>query len=164
MDLANHVGRRQVELIEAAVDEHAARIEHGTHGAVGHNDAGRQLVAEFLGAGTGGCSHEKRSQVPSETGKVRYVSFYRRWTPDRLCGSWAFRMPGTNCGSTSLRNSCRAFGKPRTRTSGLESTCGKMKHIALSPFPTALASVSHDYIHQCPRPGIPRPVVDPRHC
>src|ERR1039457_4789780 len=57
MDLANDVGRGEVELIEAAVDEDAARVEHGTHGAVGDNDAGRQLVAEFLSAGTDGCSH-----------------------------------------------------------------------------------------------------------
>src|ERR1019366_10054641 len=57
MDLANGVGRGEVKLIEAAVDEDAARVEHGTHGAIGHNDAGRQLVAEFLSAGSGGSSH-----------------------------------------------------------------------------------------------------------
>ena len=58
MDLANHVGRREVQLIEAAIDEHAARVKHGTHRAIGHDHAARQLVTEFLGTGTDRCSHE----------------------------------------------------------------------------------------------------------
>ena len=65
MDLANHVRRGEVELIEAAIDEHAARVEHGTHRAIGHNHTAGQLVTKFLGAGTDGCSHERRSQMPS---------------------------------------------------------------------------------------------------
>ena len=63
VDLADQVGRREVQLVEAAVDEDAARVEHGAHGAIGHHDAAGQLVTKFLGAGTHGCSHERRSQA-----------------------------------------------------------------------------------------------------
>ena len=58
MDLAHHVRRREVQLVEAAIDEHAARVKHGTHCAIGHDYAARQLVTKFLGAGTNRCSHE----------------------------------------------------------------------------------------------------------
>ena len=71
MDLANHVRRREVELVEAAVDEHAARVQHGTHGAIGHDYAAGQLVTKFLGAGTDRCSHERRSQVPFAMREMR---------------------------------------------------------------------------------------------
>ena len=63
VDLAHQVGRGEVQLVEAAVDEDAARIQHGAHGAIGHHDAAGQLVAKFLGAGTRRCRHEKRSQA-----------------------------------------------------------------------------------------------------
>ena len=71
MDLANHVGRGEVQLVEAAVDEDAARVEHGTHGAIGHDHAAGQLVTKFLGAGTDGCSHERRSQMPFAMREMR---------------------------------------------------------------------------------------------
>src|SRR5260370_9130251 len=63
MDLANHVRRGEVELIEAAVDEDTARVQHGTHGAIGHNHTAGQLITKFLGAGLDGCSHERWSQA-----------------------------------------------------------------------------------------------------
>ncbi len=62
VDLADQVGLRQVQLIEAAVDEHAAGVEHGAHGAIGHDDATGQLIAKFLGAAAGSCLHGETSQ------------------------------------------------------------------------------------------------------
>ena len=61
MDLPHHVGRGEVQLVEAAVDEHAARIEHGAHGAIGHHHTAGQLLTELLGSGLGG-SHFRGSR------------------------------------------------------------------------------------------------------
>jgi hypothetical protein len=57
VNLPHHVGRGEVQLIEAAVDENAARIEHGAHGAVGHHGAARELLSKLFGAGCGGGRH-----------------------------------------------------------------------------------------------------------
>ena len=57
MNLPHHVGRGDVQLIEAAVDEHAARIKHGAHGAVGHHGAAGKLLSKLFGAGSGGGRH-----------------------------------------------------------------------------------------------------------
>ena len=62
VNLADQVGLRKVQLIEAAIDEHAARVEHGAHGAIGHDDSAGQLIAEFLGAAAGSCVHGETSQ------------------------------------------------------------------------------------------------------
>jgi sialate O-acetylesterase len=48
VDLAHHAGGGQVQLVEAAVDEHAARVEHGAHGAVGHQDTAGKLLSKLL--------------------------------------------------------------------------------------------------------------------
>jgi hypothetical protein len=63
VDLADQVGRREIQLVEAAVDEDPAGVEHGAHSAVRHQDAAGQLLAEFLGAVVGGSSHGKRPAV-----------------------------------------------------------------------------------------------------
>ena len=63
VDLANQIGRREIQLVETAVDEDAAGVEHGAHGAVRHQDAAGQLLTEFLGAGIGGSGHGKRPAV-----------------------------------------------------------------------------------------------------
>ncbi len=64
MDAAHQVRRRQIQLIEGTVEEHAPGVEHGTHGAIGHQHAARQLVTEFLGACASGCHHwETRSRT-----------------------------------------------------------------------------------------------------
>ncbi len=39
VNLADQVGRRQIDLVEAAVDKDAARVEHGAHGPIGYDDA-----------------------------------------------------------------------------------------------------------------------------
>ena len=79
VDLADQVGLREVQLVEAAVDEDAARVEHGAHGAIGHHDAAGQLIAELLGAGTHGCSHGKSGRKSRfRARKMRYFRFYRR--------------------------------------------------------------------------------------
>jgi hypothetical protein len=56
MDLPHHVGGGEVELVEAAVDEDAAGVQHGAHGAVGDPDASRQLFSKLLGPAAG-CGH-----------------------------------------------------------------------------------------------------------
>ncbi len=43
---ADQVRSGEIQLVEAAVDEDAAGVEHGAHGAVGHHDAVLQLAAE----------------------------------------------------------------------------------------------------------------------
>jgi hypothetical protein len=57
VNLPHHVRRGEVQLVEAAVDEHAARVEHGAHGAVGHHGAARELLSKLFGAGCGGDRH-----------------------------------------------------------------------------------------------------------
>jgi hypothetical protein len=42
---------------EAAVDEHAARIEHGAHGSIGHHGAARELLSKLFGASCRGGRH-----------------------------------------------------------------------------------------------------------
>ena len=41
MNLTNHVGRREIQLVETAVDEDAARVEHRPHGPIGDYDSPR---------------------------------------------------------------------------------------------------------------------------
>jgi hypothetical protein len=57
VNLAHHVGLRQVQLVEAPVDEHTARVQHGAHGAIRDEDAPRQLIPEFLSAILGSDGH-----------------------------------------------------------------------------------------------------------
>ncbi len=54
VNLPDHVGRGDIQLVETAVDEHPASIKHGAHGAVGDHGAARELVAELFGAGCRG--------------------------------------------------------------------------------------------------------------
>ena len=39
VNVANQGGQRQVQLVVAAIDEHAFGVERGSHGAIGHQDA-----------------------------------------------------------------------------------------------------------------------------
>ncbi len=73
VDLADQVGRREIQLIEAAVDEDAAGVEHGAHGAVRHQDAAGQLLAEFLGAVVGGGGHGKLARAVLGPGVAIFV-------------------------------------------------------------------------------------------
>jgi len=47
MNLADHAGIGQVELVEAAVDEDALGIEHRAHRAVGDQRAAFQQITKF---------------------------------------------------------------------------------------------------------------------
>jgi hypothetical protein len=58
VDLAHEIGLGEIQLVEAAIDEDAAGVQHGAHGAIGHDDPLSQLIAEFLGTSTKGCSHK----------------------------------------------------------------------------------------------------------
>src|SRR5439155_19185930 len=57
VDAANQVWRREIELIEAAVDEDAARIEHGAHGAIGHHHTAGETFTKLLSAADGNGIH-----------------------------------------------------------------------------------------------------------
>ena len=48
MDLTDQVGVRQIQLVEAFVDEDALRIEHGPHRAVADEDALIESVEKGL--------------------------------------------------------------------------------------------------------------------
>ena len=43
--------RREIQLVEAAVDEHALAVEHGAHCAVGHDDARFKQATKLNGTG-----------------------------------------------------------------------------------------------------------------
>ena len=68
VDLADEIRRREAQLIETTVDEDAAGVEHGSHGAIGYQDALGEPLAEFAGAGRGCCGHE---EVRSGRGVIR---------------------------------------------------------------------------------------------
>ena len=74
MNLPYDVRRGEIQLIVAAVDEDAFVIEHGSHGAVGHQDAAGELVAERLHAGDGaGFCHESLTQQMGRKSTARPV-------------------------------------------------------------------------------------------
>ncbi len=53
VDFLHQGGRGEVELVEAAVDEDALAVQHGPHGAVGHEDTAGQLFTKLLGSAGG---------------------------------------------------------------------------------------------------------------
>ena len=72
VNLADQVRGREAELVVAAVDEHPARVQHGPHRAIGHQNAAGQAVTEFRSAGNCASSHGEYSQKPPEARKLRY--------------------------------------------------------------------------------------------
>src|SRR5215475_7439791 len=70
MDLADEIGRGQVQLVVAAVDEDALVIEHSTHGAVGDHDAPGKLLAKRLYSGDNTCCRHDSLQR-SEPGYLK---------------------------------------------------------------------------------------------
>ena len=49
--LFDQLRRRKIELVKAAVNEHAFGVQHRAHCAVGYNDARIELTAKFRGPG-----------------------------------------------------------------------------------------------------------------
>ena len=66
--LAHEVGVREVELVEAAVQEDAAGVEHGAHGAVADEDAFVQALEQGLHGDVGGAG--ERSLVGIRRGAL----------------------------------------------------------------------------------------------
>jgi hypothetical protein len=71
VDLADEAGVRQVELVEAAVQEDPARVEHGAHGPVEDDGALGQPVEEGLHGG-GPClfAHPLESTSEPQEGRL----------------------------------------------------------------------------------------------
>ena len=59
VDFPDQCGRGEIQLVVAAVDEDALRVQHRPHGPVGHKDAACELFAKLLRSGDGHAAFER---------------------------------------------------------------------------------------------------------
>src|SRR6185503_3190239 len=79
----------QIQLVKAAVDKDAARVEHGAHGAVGHHHTAGETFAKLLRATEGSCIHggngtavpvdfSNSFRLPAFQAKIAVLHLHRR--------------------------------------------------------------------------------------